>query len=102
MTKDEKIKEIARDLRQSLAFAEHNGVYLSMLNHLEVECNDTEINMVHIKTFDLPDTKYDSYKEFVDDYQEIWDIVEFPILACVNHYDSLAFSLEKLDKYIKK
>lgn len=96
------LKELIEDLTKALEFSEQNGVLKSFIAHFEEQCNEDEIKQMHQLVFELERKEYENYSDFMDDYQPILDLVDFPIKDCIRHFDRLKFPDKKLDDYIQQ
>lgn len=95
-----KLEEIIKDIKKALLFSEENRVFLSIEAHLTEQCNEEELELINNKVFELELKDYENYVDFIEDYQPILSLVDFPIAQCVEHFDKRKFTEEKLDKYM--
>ena len=77
------LNDIRLDLEKSLLLIDKNNYVLrSMMNHLEEECEEDEIVIIDEKIHELDIKEYESKEDFIEDYQPIFNLVDFPISEC--------------------
>lgn len=82
------MNEIINDLKKSLLNIDKNKYVLnSIINHLKEQCSEEEIQTIEDKIFDLEVKDYETREAFIDDYQAIFDLVDFPINECFRILD---------------
>jgi len=80
--------EIQKDLQKSLENIDKNDYVLkSAINHLEEQCSNAEIKLVEKQIFELELKDYETREEFIEDYQPIFDLVDFPFKECFRLLD---------------
>ncbi len=94
------LNSIRQDLKKSLSFSDEPGVLESMMNHIEEQCTKEEQELIEERIMDISIKEYESYAEFIEDYQPIFDLVDFPIAQCVRHFDRRKFTEEDLDRFM--
>ena len=90
---------IEKDLIESLRKLDKNNYVLnSIINHLEVECTDAEIKVVEGGIYDLLSNKYTNKKDFIEDYQPIFDLIDFPLDLCFKILKRRTFNISDFNK----
>ena len=80
--------EMQQDLEKSLENIDKNDYVLrSIINHLEEQCSEEEVKLVEDRIFELESKRYDDRDEFLEDYQPIFDLVDFPLDECFRALD---------------
>ena len=89
--------EIQKDLQRSLEKLDKNDYVLkSVINHLEEQCSEEEIQLIESQIYELEVKDYTKREEFIDDYQPIFDLVDFPFKECFRFLDKRTFDWAQL------
>lgn len=80
--------EIQKDLQKALENIDKNDYVLkSAINHLQEQCSEKEVKLFEKQIYELEPKEYDTREEFIDDYQPIFDLVDFPLKECFRLLD---------------
>ncbi|MBP8994745.1 MAG: hypothetical protein KBG30_13185 [Bacteroidales bacterium] len=89
--------EIQKDLQKALENIDKNDYILrSLIAHLEEQCTEEEVKLVEDKIFELEPKEYDNREDFLEDYQPIFDLVEFPFKDCFRLFDKRQLNWDAL------
>lgn len=80
--------EIQKDLKKALEHIDKNDYILrSLIAHLEEQCSEEEVKLVENKIYELEQKDYYNREDYLEDYQPIFDLVEFPFNDCFRLFD---------------
>lgn len=80
--------EIKKDLQKALENIDKNDYVLkSAINHLQEQCTVEEVKLVEELIYELIPKEYHTRDEFIEDYQQIFDLVDFPFKECFRLLD---------------
>ncbi len=89
--------KIFKDLQENLKCLDKNNYVLnSIISHLEEQCEDAEIQIIEDEIYGLIVKKYNNREEFIEDYQPIFDSVDFPLMQCFEMMDKRTLDYSKL------
>lgn len=89
--------EIQKDLQKALEkIDKSNYILRSVIAHLEEQCSEEEVKLVEDKIFELEPKEYGGREEFLQDYQPIFDLVEFPFKDCFRLFDKRQLNWDAL------
>jgi hypothetical protein len=89
--------EIQKDLQKALENIDKNDYVLkSTITHLQEQCTDEEVKLVEEQIYELEPKEYDTREEFIEDYQPIFDLVEFPFKECFRLLDKRTLNWDAL------
>jgi chromosome segregation ATPase len=89
--------EIQKDLQKALEKIDKNDYVLkSAINHLQEECSEEEVKLVEEQIYELEPKDYDTREEFIEDYQPIFDLVDFPLKECFRLLEKRTFNWDAL------
>ena len=89
--------EIQKDLQKALENIDKNDyIFRSVIAHLEEQCSEEEVKLVEDKIFELEPKDYEDREEFLQDYQPIFDLVEFPFKDCFRLFDKRQLNWDDL------
>lgn len=100
--KSDSLNTILDDLKESLKFSDNPRVLQSLIVFFNEQCSPEELKIIENKILAMNYKEYENYSEFIEDYQPIFDLVEFSMLDCLQFFDKKKFTEEKLDNYINK
>lgn len=89
--------EIYKDLKKALEKLDKNNyVLLSTITHLEEQCTDEEVKIIEDGIYKLDIVEYDGRKEFYEDYQPIFDLVDWSLKEVFITMDRRSLNLNAL------
>ena len=82
------IRTIRKDLIESLKHLDKDDyVVNSISNHIEEQCTEEEAITLETLMYKLPVKEYNDREDFIEDYQPILDIIDFPLKECFRIMD---------------
>lgn len=73
------LNDLIADIRKSTMPLEPDSIFRSIVKHLYEECTKEEIEIMLNMAMELDQKTYESWEDFIEDYQPILDVVDFPI-----------------------
>lgn len=89
--------EIQKDLQKALENIDKNDYVLkSAVTHLQEQCSKEEVKLVEEQVYELEPKEYNTIGEFIEDYQPIFDLVDFPFKECFRLLDKRTLNYDPL------
>lgn len=89
--------EIQKDLQKALESIDKNDYVLkSTIAHLQEQCSKEEVKLVEEQIYELEPKEYETRDEFIEDYQPIFDLVDFPFKECFRLMDKRTLNWDAL------
>ncbi len=89
--------EIQKDLQKALENIDKNDYVLkSTINHLCEQCTEEEVKLVEDQIYELEPKEYYTREEFIEEYQPIFDLVDFPFKECFRTLDKRTLNWDAL------
>lgn len=89
--------EIQKDLQKALENIDKNSYVLkSTIAHLEEQCSEDEVKLIETQIYELEPKEYNTRKDFIEDYQSIFDLVDFSFKECFHFLDKRTLNWDAL------